>query len=649
MAHLSIDFGTSSTVAVIDGRPVLFDGAPSLPSGVCADPAGRLLVGPDAAHAARTTPESYEPYPKQRVDEQSVLLGEVEVDVPDLFAAVLRRVLGQLTAAPRSVTITHPAAWGSRRREVLREAANRAGMRDVRLVSEPIAAAAHFAFTAGTSIPSGRSVVVYDLGAGTFDASVIRRTGDGFEVLATSGLSDGGGLDLDAAIVAHLGAVYAPKDPAAWERLMLPVSAADRRVSRAFWADVRTGKEMLSRSASTHIHVPLVETEAPLGRERFEALARPVIDRTVATTRAVLREAGVAESVLAGVLLVGGASRVPLVASTLHRALGVAPTVIEQPELAVAHGALRAGEISGTSAEATVRVARDQVQAGAGLAAVLNGPQVPFVPLTALAAAKRAGDAAARPGGAPSVPSPRPGGVPSVSSPRPVEPSVWSASPAAAHSPAPAPSLDSVGANDGETRPYARPGAPSGVAAVPTDLPPRKRRWPMVLVAVVVLAGAGTGYAVYRSDRGVEQSQDPGTAGPTVTVTTQAAALRNDAGEPLEDLVVQAVREANPDSPDIYRSLPGTDYAGRGPHAMVIESSSTSGDDLRLRIREAAAESGGPGPWWLATAVDAEYLTVDGDPAPLADFVTALPGAPRDKRYGITFDADLRITEIREF
>ncbi|GAB7051038.1 Hsp70 family protein [Catenuloplanes indicus] len=631
MTHLCIDFGTSSTVAVVDGRPVLFDGTPSLPSGVCADPAGQLLVGPDAAHAARTSPESYEPYPKQRVDERTVLLGDVEVDVPDLFAAVLRRVLGQLTAPPRRVTITHPAAWGSRRREVLREAATRAGMHDVRLVSEPIAAAAHFAGTAGTTIPAGGTVVVYDLGAGTFDASVIRRTRDGFEVLATSGLSDGGGLDLDAAIVAHLGAVYGPKDPAAWGRLMLPASAADRRVSRAFWADVRTGKEMLSRSAATHIHVPLLETEAPLGREEFEALARPVIDRTVAATRAVLREAGVAESALAGVLLVGGASRVPLVASTLHRALGVAPSVIEQPELAVAHGASRSGEVSRTDAHATVRVARDQVpyvipaQTGSDLATVLNGPPVPLVPLTALAAAKRAGDAAARPGGT-----------------SPARPS--SAGPSSVR----------IEPNDGATRPYARVGAPEVTMTgdpAPTGPVPRRRRWPAALAAVVVLAAAGAGYAVYRNDREADRSQRTGPAAPSGAAATPAGPLRNAAGDPLDPLVVQAVREANPDDPDAYRGLPGTDYAGRGPIAMVIDSSSTSGGRLRLRIREAAETGGtadGVGPWWLAVAEDATFRTINGGAVPLADFVAALPGYPRSQTYGITFDADLAITEIKQ-
>ncbi|MDR7274295.1 Hsp70 family protein [Catenuloplanes atrovinosus] len=619
MTHLCIDFGTSSTVAVVAGprgaHPVLFDGAPSLPSGVCADPTGRLLVGPDAAHAARTAPERYEPYPKQRIDERSVLLGDVEVAVPDLIAAVLRRVLDQLAAPPRRVTITHPAAWGARRREVLRDAASRAGLHEVRLVSEPVAAAAYFAGTAGATIPVGASAVVCDLGAGTYDASVIRRTEDGFALLATSGLSDGGGLDMDAAIVAHLGAVYAPKEPAAWQRLTAPADAADRRASRALWADVRTGREMLSRAPATHIHLPLLETEAPLGREQFEALARPVIDRTVATTRLVLREAGVEISALRGVLLVGGASRVPLVASMLHRALGVAPAVVEQPELAVANGAVTAEDASDPDPESTVRVTREQVAvavaaqaapaplrddavpaqpvSGSTLAAVLHGPPVPLAPL---ATAER---------------------------PR---------------------------ADDGDglapTRPYERVRA-SGAATVPAGVARRRRRWPAVVTALLVLAAGGAGYAVYRGDQ-----RDPGGVGPggPSTAPTEGP-LRNDRGEPLDARVVQAVKDANPDDPDAWRSLPGTDYTAPGPFIMVIDSSSEADGVLWFRIREVAqprTASGGKGPWWIVRGDGAEFQNINGGSYPLESFVAGLPDYPDTQEYAITFDANLAITRIRQ-
>src|SRR5207244_10546560 len=94
---LGVDFGTSNTVAVLrwpDGRarPLLVDGSPLLPSAVYADPSGTLLVGRDAIHSARLDPARFEPNPKRRIDDQSVLLGERELPVVELVAAVLNRV-----------------------------------------------------------------------------------------------------------------------------------------------------------------------------------------------------------------------------------------------------------------------------------------------------------------------------------------------------------------------------------------------------------------------------------------------------------------------------------------------------------------------------------------------------------------------------
>ena len=354
--RLGVDFGTSSTVAVLadpDGttRPVLFDGSPTLPSGVCADGSGALLVGGDAWHAAGSAPECFEPHPKRRIDDGVVSLGDVEVTVAEVFAAVLRRVaveaLRAAGAPPDSVTLTCPVAWGSRRREILLAAARAAGFGPVSLVTEPVAAANYFLPLSGGRIPVGSCAVVYDLGAGTFDASVVRRTADGFDVLASVGRDDGGGLDLDAAIVAHLAATYAGRDQAAWQRLTRPTTTPDQRAARALWDGVRTGREMLSRTAATFIHVPLLDVDAPLGREQFDELARPVLDRTVAATLDATRAAGIDLEAVGGVFLVGGATRTPLVATLLHRALRRAPDVVDQPDLAVAHGSLASTAAAG--------------------------------------------------------------------------------------------------------------------------------------------------------------------------------------------------------------------------------------------------------------------------------------------------------------
>ncbi|MGH3663046.1 MAG: Hsp70 family protein [Micromonosporaceae bacterium] len=349
--RLGVDFGTSNTVAMLqwpDGqvRSLLFDGSPLLPSSVYADPNAGLLVGRDAAHAARAMPERFEPNPKRRIDEPTVLLGDAEIPINDLIASVLRRVAAEaqrVTGGPvPTVALTHPAAWGQTRRGILIAAAERAGLGRPTLIPEPIAAASSFVEKSRSGVSPGEAVVVYDLGAGTFDASVVRREPNRFEVVADEGLSQAGGLDIDAAIVAYLGAVYGARHPDLWKRLTYPTTPADRRAKRLLWEDVRTAKEMLSRAPSTTIHVPLADQDAPLGRDQFEQLARPVLDSTVVSTRAAISTAGISPDKVAAIFLVGGGSRIPLAATLLHQAFRIAPTVIEQPELAVAEGGLRA-------------------------------------------------------------------------------------------------------------------------------------------------------------------------------------------------------------------------------------------------------------------------------------------------------------------
>src|SRR5947209_777976 len=347
---LGVDFGTSNTVAMLrwpDGRarPLLVDGSPLLPSAVYADPGGTLLVGRDAIHSARLDPARFEPNPKRRVDDHSVLLGDRELPVVDLVAAVLMRVAEEARritggAALDPVTLTCPAGWGPTRRGLLCAAAAVAGWPRVRLVEEPVAAATYFTNVLGRQVPIGSVVVVHDFGAGTFDVSVVARTGNGFDVLAVDGRDDVGGLDIDAAIVTHLGTRYGGTEQ--WQRLTAPATVEDRRNRRLLWDDVRVAKERLSRTQSADIAIPMLGTDAHLTRAELEELARPVLDQTVRVTEGAMRWAKLAEGRLAGVLLVGGASRIPLLATLLHRALGEPPLAIEQPELVVAEGSLYA-------------------------------------------------------------------------------------------------------------------------------------------------------------------------------------------------------------------------------------------------------------------------------------------------------------------
>ncbi|HVX42314.1 MAG TPA: Hsp70 family protein [Mycobacteriales bacterium] len=355
MRILAVDFGTSNTVAAlsIDGaaaRLVSIDGSPLVPSAVFLADDGRLAVGRDAERQARIDPSRYEPNPKRRIDEGEVLLGQTVVPVGRLVSAVLglvsEEVHRQLGGPPDEVRLTHPARWGERRRQVLLGAARAVGLGagGPVLIPEPVAAATHFATLSGAGLAPGKQLAVYDLGGGTFDVAVVRRSDridGGYEVSAEAGLPDLGGVDFDQAIVDHIGRSHAREvDAAAWERLQRPVDAQSRRLQRALMVDVRDGKEALSRYPHTDIALPPPFTDVHLTRPEFEDLIRPNLGRSVQLLRQTIQNAQADAAGLAGIYLVGGSSRIPLVARLIQEELGVTPTTLDQPETSVATGAL---------------------------------------------------------------------------------------------------------------------------------------------------------------------------------------------------------------------------------------------------------------------------------------------------------------------
>lgn len=339
-----------NTVAVVarSGRPtapLLFDGSPLLPSAVYAADDG-LLAGRVALRSAAIDPARCEPHPKRCVDDGTVLLGEREFTVADLFAAVLarvgeeaRRVLG---GEPARVALTHPAAWGSQRVGILRAAAATAALPAPELLPEPVAGAAYFLDHHAARLPEGRHALIYDLGGGTCDITLVRREADRVRVIATDGSADAGGTYIDDAIFAHLARVH-PDD--AWERLRSPGDKADRRHRRMLMDDVRDAKESLSGTTTAELFVPLLDRDVHLTREELDGLARARIRTTVALAAGLVA----AHGNVAGIFLVGGASRMPLVATELLRATGIPPVVVEQPELVVAGGALLATTLVATA------------------------------------------------------------------------------------------------------------------------------------------------------------------------------------------------------------------------------------------------------------------------------------------------------------
>ncbi|WP_433050189.1 Hsp70 family protein [Dactylosporangium sp. CS-033363] len=542
--RLGVDFGTSNTVAMLawpDGhvRPLLFDGSPTLPSSVYADAQQGLLTGRDAMHAARISPERYEPNPKRRIDEPSVLLGDHEIPTVDLIAAVLVRVAGEARrvsgGALGPATITCPAAWAQTRRGVLIAAAERAGLGRVTLVPEPVAAAEVFLTMGGSNAPQARpgsAFVVYDLGAGTFDASVVRHGNGAFEVLSAEGLSTSGGLDIDAAIVGYLGAVHGSRDPQAWQRLTHPTTSAERRAHRLLWDDVRSAKEMLSRTSSTMIHVPALESDVPLGRDQFEELARPILTATVTSTRAAIAAAGLSPADVQGVFLVGGGSRIPLVATLLHQALGVAPTVVEQPELVVAQGAVGASEqfstpapvppVPPTTARASVprTPAAPTSPSAPPSAAPMSAPPIfTGAPASPVSASPVSAPPTASPVSTPPVSAPPTSGAPLYGTPAAAAPRYQQASSPAAYQQQPSSPASYQQPPQSSPRPptFTPPtgtGAPTLTPSFAQPDPPKKKRTgtlvAVALVVLLVLAGGAYGASKLFGDKADQGSNGDG-------------------------------------------------------------------------------------------------------------------------------------------
>jgi actin-like ATPase involved in cell morphogenesis len=485
---VGIDLGTSNTVAIArwpDGRtrPVLFDGQPVLPSAVFLDDTGTLQVGRDAQRLAQLDPARYEPNPKRRIDEDVLLLGDRELPIADVLAAPLRAIARAVTDTvghlPPAV-LTCPAAWGTTRRSRLQEAAHRAGWPPVRLLAEPIAAARYFTETLKRPVPPGATLAIFDFGGGTLDVALVRNDGATFTVTASGGAEDLGGLDIDHAIVTHLGAILAVQYPQVWAQIERPTDELARRNRRSFWDDVRAAKEMLSRATSAPIAVPGVSASVHLTRDELEHLATPLLRRATGHLGAALRQAGLRAGNLSGIFLVGGTSRVPLVSRLLHTETGIAPTVLEQPELPVAEGAVAgsaqasaAGPTTSTGAPVSappgVPVSGMPVS-GSPIASVSGAPTSPMMPARRPVAAP-VGLGAVPAGGftntaTPVVPAARP-------APAPLWPPPSGAIPAA----------------------YL-PGQP--------PRPPRRyRAWPWLLSIVVVIGlVCGGAYLVYRDQSG---------------------------------------------------------------------------------------------------------------------------------------------------
>ena len=388
---LGVDLGTTFTAAAVarGGRvemATLGDHTDAVPSVVLIRADGTVLTGGAAERRAAAEPDRVARSVKRRFgDPVPVILGGTSYTATALMAHQLRAVAdlvsGREGGRPAMVTLTHPASWGPYKRELFAQVPGLAGLGEVRMLTEPEAAAAHYARSA--HLDPGALVAVYDLGGGTFDATVLRTAARGFDILGRpEGIEGLGGVDFDEAVFTHVdraldGAVSRldPADPRA-------TSAAIRLRHECV-----TAKETLSADTETTIAVllPGLQTEVRLTRGEFEKMIRPAIDATIASLRRALHSARVDPRQLHTVLLVGGSSRIPMVAHLVSAELGRPTSVDTHPKHAIALGAAAAGaETAGTAAAAAAAAVRLTPPPAAGQPRPA-GPSAP-APRTAAAA-----------------------------------------------------------------------------------------------------------------------------------------------------------------------------------------------------------------------------------------------------------------------
>jgi molecular chaperone DnaK len=381
---VGIDLGTTnSEIAVYrNGRAeVLADegGRRILPSVVGVSETGDLLVGEDARNQFVLYPErTIRSIKRQMGSNDKVHLAGTDYAPQEISAIILIRlkaIAEQSLGRPvHKAVITVPAYFSDAQRQATREAGEIAGLEVVRIVNEPTAAALVYE----AAQDQGKRILVYDLGGGTFDASVVRIEAGVVEVISSHGNNHLGGDDFDHKIVEHIldhlkinQGVDVSDQPKAMARILRSAEAAKKHLSDHPYA--RIEEEYLAETAGKPVHLAL-----ELSREDYEAMIAPFIDETLEAVHVALESASLTSSQVDEILLVGGATRTPLIRRRLHEAFAREARGEVDPDLCVALGAAIQGAAVAGAEVSAVLVDVTPYTFGTSALGELNGELYPY-------------------------------------------------------------------------------------------------------------------------------------------------------------------------------------------------------------------------------------------------------------------------------
>ena len=353
---IGIDLGTTnSCVAVMEGgKPVVIantEGARTTPSVVAFTKTGERLVGEPAKRQAVTNADHTISSIKRHMgSDYRVTIDDKKYSPQEISAMILQKLKADaesyLGEKVSEAVITVPAYFNDAQRQATKDAGKIAGLDVKRIINEPTAAALAY----GLDNENEQKIMVYDLGGGTFDVSIIE-IGDGvIEVLATNGDTRLGGDDFDNKITQYMLSEF--------KRTEGVDLSGDKMAMQRLREAAEKAKKELSSATTTNINLPFITATAEgpkhfdmnLTRAKFDELTHDLVERTVIPVQNALKDAGLEMNEISKVLLVGGSTRIPAVQDKVRQLTGKEPNKSLNPDECVAIGAsIQGGKLAGDS------------------------------------------------------------------------------------------------------------------------------------------------------------------------------------------------------------------------------------------------------------------------------------------------------------